>query len=472
MVLVKLGRQDEAADEIRNTRSLDPLDWWSRHLAGEQISCDTQTRFDLVLDFASAGFFAEALTLLDNTDPDPGTAPLVFYYRGWLLDLLGEEKKSLAAFLEAPKASADYCFPSRLDEIPILQWAMRVNPNDARAPYYLGNLLYDRRRHVEAIALWEKSVKLDSGYSVVWRNLGIGYFNVSQKPALARRAYEKAFRTNPDDARLLYERDQLWKRLGVTPSKRLLELEKHPKLVDRRDDLAVEICALYNQTGQHLKALAILSKRNFQPWEGGEGQALGQYVRTHLALGRRALQANVPTIACEHFRQALDSPPNLSEAKHLLSNQSNIHYWLGVALDLTGNMEAARRHWKIATEARGDFQEMSVRIFSEMSYYSALSLERLGRKAASRKLFRSLLSHAHELSKSEARIDYFATSLPTMLLFDDDIRKRQKLTALFLRAQAELGIGNRSRGISLVRKILLSEPSHAAAADLLGEQML
>ena len=61
---------------------------------------------------------------------------------------------------------------------------MRANPADPRAPYYLGNLLYDRRRHEEAIGLWERAARLDPGFSVVWRNLGIGYFNVRHNTRL------------------------------------------------------------------------------------------------------------------------------------------------------------------------------------------------------------------------------------------------------------------------------------------------
>ena len=90
--------------------------------------------------------------------------------------------------MEAP----DYCFPARLEEIAILEAAVRENPRDARAPYYLGNLLYDRRRHEEAIRLWEHSAKLDPGFSVVWRNLGIGYFNVRRRSAKAKAAYDAA----------------------------------------------------------------------------------------------------------------------------------------------------------------------------------------------------------------------------------------------------------------------------------------
>src|SRR6185437_3818417 len=156
----------------------------------------------------------------------------------------------------AAKLAPDYCFPSRLEEIAIFETAMAANPRDAKAPYYLGNLLYDRRRHAEAIRLWEKSAKLDSNFSIVWRNLAIGYFNIHHQSAKARAAYERAFRANPADARLLYERDQLWKRLGEKPERRLHELEKRRDLVQQRDDLSVELCALYNQTGRHEPALA------------------------------------------------------------------------------------------------------------------------------------------------------------------------------------------------------------------------
>ncbi len=131
-----------------------------------------------------------------------------------------------------------------------MQAAVDADPRDARARYYLGNLLYDRRRHSEAISLWEQSSRLDLSFSVVWRNLGIGYFNVLNNPELARSAFDKALHASPTDARVLYERDQLWKRIGESPERRLAELEKFPDLVRLRDDLSVELATLYNQTCQ------------------------------------------------------------------------------------------------------------------------------------------------------------------------------------------------------------------------------
>jgi tetratricopeptide (TPR) repeat protein len=477
IVLRQLNRLDEADELLRETVKLDSLDWWAKHLQGKEVTADLQAQLDLAHDFARAGFFDEAIAILNNLaaiidvlpDQSWGAQPLVDYTLGWLYENIGNKKAALHHFKQAAASLPDYCFPSRLEEIAILEAAMAANPNDARAPYYLGNLFYDRRRHEEAIRLWEKSVKLDSGFSIAWRNLGIGFFNVLKDPAKARAAYERAFKANPGDARLFYERDQLWKRLGDKPQKRLRDLEKHLKLVSQRDDLSVEICALYNQTGQHEKAARLLAGRKFQPWEGGEGRTLEQHVRTQTALGSAAMAMGNFAVAKEHFVSALASPDNLGEAKHLLANQSDIHFRLGCAFTGLGDDKSAREHWQAAAAFKGDFQEMRVRAFSEMTYYSALSLEKLDERAKAGKLFKDLLDFAKALRSAPAKIDYFATSLPTLLLFDDDLQFRQETTALFLEAQAFLGLGKAAKAKALLHRVLERDPNHAPAADLLKE---
>ncbi|HEY4248963.1 MAG TPA: DUF5107 domain-containing protein [Lacunisphaera sp.] len=485
VALRQLGKKSEAGELLHETLALDPLDWWARFLRDGKIGCDHQVRLDLALDSVRAGLFRNALEILADTsakekaatttrtlhvdlpDASLGTEPLLHYYRAWIHHLSGDETAEHRSLAAAAKANPDYCFPARLEEIAILRHVLSANPRDAHAPFLLGNLLYDRKRHREAITLWERAVKLEPRNAVAWRNLGLAYFNVLQRPAAARIAYERAFRASPRDARLLYERDQLWKRLGDSPAKRLRELTRHPALVRLRDDLSVELCALYNQAGRPKQALAIVGGRRFQPWEGGEGQALGQHVRTHLTLGRNALQKKDPARALSHFKTALAAPENLGEAKHLLANQSDIHYWLGCAFAASGDDASARSHWKISASFKGDFQAMSVRAFSEMTYFSALALNKLGRKPEARQLLRGLLAHARRLVRTRATIDYFATSLPTMLLFDDDLSVRQQTTALFLEAQACLGFGKKAAARKLLHTVLRRDPNHALAADLL-----
>ncbi len=463
IVLRKLGRTSEAEEILVGTLDLDPLDYFARYLA-RRTTGNNQARLDVAFDLMRAGLYSEAKSLMESADLSArdGSVPMAIYTLAYVTN--SDER-----YREAANAAPEYCFPSRLEELIVLEAALERNPNDARAHYYLGNWLFDRRRHEEAIAHWERSADLDSGYSVVWRNLGIAYFNVRNDAAKAQSAFERAVRANPNDARLRYERDQLWKRTGVPVAERLSELEKCLQQVSQRDDLTVELAALYNQTGQPRRAASLLSGRRFQPWEGGEGAVLGQFVRTQLALGRQALENDDANRACELMEAALHPPENLGEAWHLLANRSNVYYWLGVAQEARDDNSSARGWWTKAAESSGDFQQMSVRAFSEMTYYSALALKRLGRPAEAKRLARDLLRYAKKLARTEARIDYFATSLPAMLLFHDDLSKRNAITALFLEAQAAIALEMRRRGQRLLKRVLQLDPSHANAADLTSE---
>ncbi|MBC8040039.1 MAG: hypothetical protein H7Y06_05815, partial [Opitutaceae bacterium] len=76
--------------------------------------------------------------------------------------------------------------------------------------------------------------------------------------------------------------------------------------------------------------------------------------------------------------------------------------------------------------------------------------------------------YARDLAKQPATIDYFATSLPTMLLFDEDLAARQLTTARFIEAQARLGLGEKKKARALLADVLRRDPAHALAADLLA----
>lgn len=477
MVLRELGRRDEADAFLGKTRALDPLDNWARLLAGRPLKDDAQSRLDLAHDLARAGFLSTAIGLLEAAphprsglpDQSWGTTPLLAYTLGWMHHLAGDKDRAATLYRQGAEAPADHCFPARLEEIAIFEDALRLNPSDPRAPYYLGNLLYDRRRHQEAIRLWERAAKLDPDFPTVWRNLGLGYFNILNRPGKARQAYQRACRAAPDDARLFYERDQLDKRLGEPPVRRLRRLEKRPDLVARRDDLSVELCALLNQTGAPERALEMLSTRHFQPWEGGEGQALNQFHRACLRIARGQLAEGSADQAIEQLNRALNPPENLGETGHLQSNQSDLLRLLGEAQAAAGDHSRAKAAWTAAANFKGDFQDMQVQEFSELSYDSALAWRHLGQEDKAVRLLQELLAHAKTLEKAPAKIDYFATSLPNMLLFEEAIQARQTARARFLQAQAQLGLGRTRQARTLLRKVLAQDPNHPLAADLLEQ---
>src|ERR1700722_17261395 len=112
---------------------------------------------------------------------------------------------------------------------------------------------------------------------------------------------------------------------------------------------------------------------------------------------------------------------------------------------------------------------MSVRQYSAMTYFSTVAMQRLGRGAEAERLFKELLAYAKTLAATHPKIDYFATSLPAMLLFEDDLTSRQQIHAMLLEAQAQIGFGEHEIAKDLLRDILQRDPSHLLAADLLRE---
>ena len=469
-VLRTQGRFAEADALLQESLTLDPLDIGALWLMGEAPRAG-QLVLDLAYDLTRSGRTEEAIRLLEGADlrADDGSAAILLLT---LLDLQSRahplSPSTIARTLQQLEATTPaLCFPSRLDELLVLERTVKRDPSRALAWVLLGNLLYDRRQHEDAIHAWESASRADSGLPLVWRNLGIGYFNVRRDEAAAVSAYERAFELDQSDSRVFYERDQLWKRIGRQPRERLAELLRHPEHVQSRDSLTVELAMLQNQLGEPAKSLSLLESRHFQPWEGGEGLVLGEYARAMLLLGKEALSTGKPEAALRSFKAALEPPESLGEAQHLLANQSDIFYWTGRANESLGRALEATRWFERAIRQRGDFRQMSVRTVSEMTFWSGLAMKRLGRDGEARELFSTIAEHASRLHQKPPVIDYFATSLPTMLLFEDDLEKRTTIEADLLTGQALIGLGETEKAHLLLKSILRRDLNHAAAHDLL-----
>jgi tetratricopeptide (TPR) repeat protein len=130
-------------------------------------------------------------------------------------------------------------------------------------------------------------------------------------------------------------------------------------------------------------------------------------------------------------------------------------------------MEEAASWWHRAARQRGDFQQMSVRRLSDMTYWTAMAHLRLGSSQLATSIFQEILQYSMELESLEAKVDYFATSLPAMLLFEDDLQRRNRIQALFLRAQALSGLESNDEAIASLMDVLKLDCNHTGAADLL-----
>ena len=470
LALRRLDRDAEAQAQLSDALQLDPLHAWSRHLLSGALPESGQDRLDLAYDYERCGLLAETIEVLEVpafAAENDGSAPMRLYTRAVLLDEVGERDASVRAYTEAAALPVAYVFPDRIEEMLVLEAAIAANPSDARAPLYLGNFLYDRRRHAEAIVEWERAAALEPACVVAQRDLGIAYFNVQHDTAAALKAFDRAFAADPASARILFERDQLWKRTGVAPATRLAELLRHPDLPAQRDDLSVELATLFNHAGQPQQALNLLLSRQFQPWEGGEVLVLAQFVRASILLAQHALAHDEPQRARGLLSAALDPPHSLGESYHLLASQSEPLYWLGVATAADGDAAEAHRLWQRGARSLADFQQMAVAEVSANTYWVAACLEALGELEAAIAIFHKIHEFALQLEHQRPVVDYFATSLPTMLLFDENLALRNRIQSLFLRAQAALGLHRHEAAEALTREVLTLDPSHTGAADLL-----
>ncbi|RZM11545.1 MAG: tetratricopeptide repeat protein, partial [Pedobacter sp.] len=281
-----------------------------------------QNFIEYALDYAAAGLNKEAMGLLLHAVKPTGTNPLVHYYLGWLNYKMQDEKAAIAQLKLAAAADSYLCFPNRLEEINVLKLAISLNPEDAKAPYYLGNLFYDKRQYDDAIAYWELSAELDGSFPTTLRNLGIAYFNKRNDEQKALACFEKAFKLDSTDDRLCMELHQLYKRLNYSPAKRREFLEANLKTALERDDLYLEWVTIHNALGEYEKAFELVTTRQFHPWEGGEGKASGQYVFSLVEMAKQRITIGEYTNAINFLNSAQSFPHNLGEGK-LFGAQEN-----------------------------------------------------------------------------------------------------------------------------------------------------
>jgi tetratricopeptide (TPR) repeat protein len=422
---------------------------------------------EYALDYAACGLNNDAIQWLQWYVDGASTPvyPMVWYYLGWLYYEKSDIGKAIAFFEQAARAESNGCFPNRLEDIAVLQLATKVNTNDAKAPYYLGNLWYDKRQYEEAITQWELSAQRDDQFPTVFRNLGIAYFNKRQNAQKALTCYEKAFALDPTDARVLMELDQLYRRLNKGIRERLLFLEKHLAVVAQRDDLYLERTALYNFGGEYQKTFQQIMERKFHPWEGGEGKVSAQYIFSLTEMAKQCIQGGAYEKAIDLLQQAQVYPHNLGEGKLFGARENDLFYWLGIAHAKLGNSNEAKEYFNKATD--GLTQPTAALFYNDQQpdkiFYQGLAWQQLGDNDRASAIFNTLIEYGAAHRNDAIQIDYFAVSLPNLLIFDDDLNTRNQVHCDYMMGLGYLGIGEAAKAKDCFEKVLLSDNMHFGA---------
>ncbi len=471
-----LGQPDKAKASAAEALGLDALDFWAwnetvldraardkndgdavlRRMSG--LMRDAPANYlELAADYLRCGLYDEVVNVLarqtESGKKGSGDFPLLHYMMAYVLAKKGDEDGALRRLRLAAACPTDYGFPFQFEFVDILRWAHSALPEDGRAPYYLGNLLFDSQPEA-AIAAWEEAAALEPGLALVHRNLGQGYARIKNDLPKAMRQYELALAAAPSDARLYEEYDRVAEAAGVPATRRLALLERRHAVVAKRDDALSREIGLLVQTGKYDRALDLLENHHFHVWEGG-GEIHGVFVEAHLRRGEDALDRKRAKEALADFEAAMSYPRNLEVSGPSVGGGSaRVFYLAGLAREALGD----------SARARADFEKAASfgHAPSEAAYFEALALHKMGRNAEADEKLSVLRKAGEERLRTAPAMDFFEK------FGEKQSAAAKSADAHYLVGLALLGGGNEAGAAAEFKAALDSNPNHAAAGRALA----
>ena len=392
------------------------------------------TAQETAAEYGHAGFWQDGTAVLAqavSAAPNRSrVSPMVYYYLADFAGKLGNAAKAQEYYKEAAQMSPEYVFPFQYEAVDLLQQATKANPGDARAPYYLGNLLFDWQP-AEALKAWRISVERDAAFAIVHRNLAVAWSHQPDGREKAIASLEKAVSLERKYARHFTELDDLYAATGVAPEKRLALLEQNHSVVAGRDDALEREIAMKVVVGKFDDAIRLMTDRHFAVWEGANLNVAEDWTNAHLLRARQQLAAGHNREALVDLQAAIRIPDNLPAGGRGAADRSaEAAYFSGVAQEALGDHEAAKHSWAAATDRaqRGVANAATV-------YYRALALRKLGDDAGALAVLRDLgAAAASDLQDHPDRAAqaHYAAGLASLGLGESDAAKHEFAQVLAL----------------------------------------
>lgn len=294
-----------------------------------------QTLLELAVGYANRGLAGDALALLELSE-DAGGAPLASAWRAFL-----EGDPDLLDGAQASVGPA-FVFPFRTETLPVLRWAAQHNSHWTWR-YLLGLNLWALDRDREAAAVLT-ALDDEPGYGA----------------AYAARAYLLQEVEGRDPSA------DLSRAAALDPDSRILRaaLVRHAQeagswdeavqlsAAARRDFPGDPDLALLHVRGllsrdRPAEAIEVLAGTHVLPSENAR-ESHRLYELAHMAAALDELEARRPARAREHLEAALLWPESLGQGRPYDPDERLVRYLQGVAAEVTGDDEAARRAFEAA----------------------------------------------------------------------------------------------------------------------------
>lgn len=443
VILRKTGKTECAKEILDAVNAYDKLDMYSAvellHYGAsaeelkQMYALKPEAYIDVAYDYIDAGFYGDAIALLKGSDLQ---YPMFDYIMAYCEEKLGNTDAAASHRKAAEAQDTGYCFPARVEDIPVLEAAIRAQ-SGANAYYYLGCLFYDRFAYEKAIALWEACVALEHTHPKAFRNLALAYFDKRRDFLSAKACMEIALENKSDDPRLILEYEQILKNMNYTPAHRIEVYEKYKHLMLQRDDCYLDLITLHCMEGNYETAIEMAKSRRFHIYEGGEGKLTKLHAWMYVLYGNELKKAGKLEEAREAYISGITVPKSYGEAKTFFNQEAHIFYYLGL----------------ISGEKR-DFEEAAVykAAVSELSVFRALALRRLARFSEAKAVLDEMLTVANAKIENCDLRTYYGVGSPSPMPCELDVVKMNLVDGYVLKAYALLGLGHFNEAEETIKK--------------------
>lgn len=453
-ILRKIGKYEKAMKILTPLLKRDPLDFRASneyYLAlkesGDQAKADDKQSWlkekmrdhhinylEMAVEYLNDGMPEEAEDILSRYE---GDYPMVPYYLGYLADKRGDKTAAERYFKEGSTLSVDYCFPFRLKTIDVLKTALNYNPDDGKAYYYLGNILYEKQPD-KAVGYWEESVKYSPDLAIAYRNLGWGYFKHKGDGYKAIEAYEKALEINEDEPLYYVELDELYEMSNTPIEKRLKLFEGKNEIVRKREDAFAHQIVVLTLAGKAKQAVEYLEDMEFTFNETSQ-EVYHVTADAYLTSGMDYYSNKQYKEALETFEHA-QVPEELAFFSREGDRNIQVKHYLGLCHKALGNEKEAKEYFNANMSLDPGPSDY-------IKYYKGLSYDELGKKKEAEEIFNSILKAAEaELKQETTDVDVFAK-------FGAEQSEEARLSdAFMLKGIAYKGLGDKKRAKENLKK--------------------
>ena len=397
---------------------------------------DIQAYLEFSAEYMVISAYKEAIEVLNRIEAKGNTYPMLYYFLGYLNEIQGIKDKALTYYKKANMMPSDYCFPYRSEEVTVLKRAIAMDPDGAKAPYYLGNLYYERQPQ-KAIDLWEKSAKLDPKFYIVHRNLSLAYNEIEKDYTKALASIKKAGELSNDDIRLLIEVDDLYELNKYPPKDKYEYLMANYSTATKRSETLLRLITRAVEYGKYDEALKALKENNLSETEGSRG-IQNAYLNSYLLRALALIDKKDYNAALKDVESALAFPIGLVDRGRL----AQLYYLEGLVTELSGNGTKARESYEKAIQV--DITSNNDR---EYNYYKGLALIKINKSEEAKTLFQGMLGTTGDDS-GYTQFEGRTTNLA------------QQVTRYYMAGLGYMGLGDKAKASAEFKKALELNPGH------------